>query len=44
MKNLIREFEMDCPVCDKVHLIKEYEATSTAIVKGEDVEYIEKYF
>lgn len=44
MKNLIREFEMDCPICDKVHLIKEYEATSTAIVKGEDVEYIEKYF
>lgn len=35
MKKLIREFMMDCPMCDKVHMIKEYEDITTDIIKDE---------
>ena len=37
MKKLIREFMMDCPMCDKVHMIKEYEDITTDIIKDEAI-------
>jgi len=37
MKKLIREFMMDCPMCDKVHMIKEYEDITTDIIKDEHI-------
>lgn len=44
MKKLIREFMMDCPMCDKVHMIKEYEDITTDIIKDEAITYKEKYY
>lgn len=41
---LIRQFEGDCPICDKVHKIEERKAIAQAIVKGEVVDYEEIYF
>lgn len=36
--------QMDCPICDKIHDVEERKRMSTATIKGEEVEYLEKYF
>ncbi|MDD6069700.1 MAG: DUF4065 domain-containing protein [Clostridiales bacterium] len=46
MKNnhLIRKIQMECPLCDKVHEIEERTRVVNTIIKGENVNYIEKYY
>ncbi|MHB1484669.1 MAG: type II TA system antitoxin MqsA family protein [Saccharofermentanales bacterium] len=41
---LINKKEMDCPICDKVHLLEQRKRLTQAIVKDEVVDYEEVYF
>lgn len=41
---LIRKIHMDCPLCDKIHEVEERKRTAVLTVKGEEVEYEEKFF
>ena len=36
--------QMDCPICDKIHDVEERKRMTTATIKGEEVEYLEKYY
>ena len=42
--NLIRKIQMECPLCDNVHEIEEWSRTATTIIKGEKIDYEERYF
>lgn len=42
---LIREvFLEDCPICDKPHKVEERERTATLTIKGDTVNYLERYY
>ena len=41
---LVKKIHMECPLCDKVHEIEERRRLTTAIVKGEEVTYEERYY
>lgn len=41
---LVRTIERDCPICNKVHPIEERNRITQAILKGEAVNYEEKYY
>ena len=43
-ERLIRQFEMECPVCDAIPTIEERARTATLVVKGELVSYQEIYY
>ncbi|MBQ9608999.1 MAG: DUF4065 domain-containing protein [Lachnospiraceae bacterium] len=42
--NLIEKINMECPLCDKIHIVEKRTRISKTIVKGEEVEYEEIYF
>ena len=42
--HLIRKIQMECPLCDKVHDIEERTRVVNTVIKGEKVNYIEKYY
>ena len=39
-----KSINMECPLCDKVHLIKEMKRSSTIEIKGIEVQYEELYY
>ena len=41
---LISSVDMDCPLCNKVHLLEERKRLTQAIVKDEVVDYEETYY
>lgn len=41
---LIKNVEIDCPICDSIHSIEKRKRLTQAIVKGEVVDYEEVYF
>lgn len=45
MKDKIREkLEMDCPICNKTHLVEKRTRQTQALFKGEVIDYEEQYF
>ena len=42
--NLVRKFQMECPLCDKIHEIEERTRIAKTIIKGEEVNYEETYY
>ena len=41
---LIRKVHMECPICDKIHEVEERKRFSTITIKGEKVDYEERFF
>ena len=41
---LIRKIEMECPICDKVHNVEEHSRIMKLFVRGQNIEYEERYF
>ncbi|KLU62312.1 antitoxin HipB [Peptococcaceae bacterium CEB3] len=41
---LVRTIERDCPICNRIHSLEERSRITQAVVKGEVVEYEEKYY
>ena len=41
---LIRKVHMDCPLCDKTHEVEERKRLTTITIKGERVEYEERFY
>lgn len=42
--DLIRKFQMECPICDEIHEIEMRTRIATTIIKGEEVKYKETYY
>lgn len=43
-EHLVRTFEMECPLCDAVHVVEVRERTATMMVKGQQVSYQEVFY
>ncbi|MCR4687200.1 MAG: DUF4065 domain-containing protein [Lachnospiraceae bacterium] len=41
---LVKKVYMDCPLCDHQHEVEERQRLTTTIIKGEEVEYKERYY
>lgn len=41
---LIRKVHMECPICDKIHEVEERKRFSTITIKGEKVDYEERFY
>ena len=41
---IIRRVHMDCPLCDKTHEVEERRRRATITIKGERVEYEERFY
>lgn len=41
---LIRKVHMNCPICDKIHEVEERKRFSTITIKGEKVNYEERFY
>lgn len=41
---LIRKEKMECPICDKVHDVEEHSRIIKLFVRGQNIEYEERYF
>ena len=41
---LIRTINMECPVCGRTHDVEERESVATAVIKGTEVKYNERYY
>lgn len=41
---LIRKEKMECPICDKVHDVEEHSRIMKLFVRGQNIEYEERYF
>jgi hypothetical protein len=40
---LVRKEKMECPICDIVHDVEEHSRTMKLFVKGQNIEYEERY-
>ena len=41
---LISKEKMECPICDKVHDVEEHSRIMKLFVRGQNIEYEERYF
>lgn len=41
---LVKKVHMECPLCDKIHELEERKRLTTAIIKGEEVTYEERFY